>query len=68
MNLAAYLNRIGYRGAVAADVGTLVAVHRAQALSIPYEGFDIQLGHWLDLDQHRIFGKLVVRRRGGWCY
>jgi N-hydroxyarylamine O-acetyltransferase len=43
-------------------------VHRAQGAAIPYEGLDIPLGVPLDLDLSRIFDKLVIRRRGGWCY
>lgn len=68
MQLTAYLDRIGYVGAIAPTLETLVAVHRAQAYSIPYEGLDIQLGRPLDLDPARIFDKLVGQRRGGWCY
>jgi N-hydroxyarylamine O-acetyltransferase len=68
MQLAAYLDRIGYVGSIAPTLETLIAVHRAQAYSIPYEGLDIQLGRSLDLDPGRIFEKLVRQRRGGWCY
>lgn len=68
MQLDAYFQRIGYRGPARPVLDTLVAVHRAQALAVPYEGLDIQLGIPLDLDPDRIFDKLVRRRRGGWCY
>jgi N-hydroxyarylamine O-acetyltransferase len=68
MQLAAYLDRIGYRGSTAPTLDTLFAIHRAQAYTIPYEGLDIQLGRPVDLDPARIFDKLVLRRRGGWCY
>jgi N-hydroxyarylamine O-acetyltransferase len=68
MQLDAYLDRIGYRGPTRRELGTLLAVHRAQALAVPYEGLDVQLGVALDLDPDRIFDKLVRRRRGGWCY
>lgn len=68
MQLAAYLHRIGYSGSTVPTRDTLFAVHRAQAYSIPYEGLDIQLGRPVDLDPVRIFDKLVLQHRGGWCY
>lgn len=68
MRLNAYLERIGLSGPLPPTLATLTAVHRAQAFAIPYEGLDIQAGVPLDLDPERIFDKLVVRRRGGWCY
>jgi N-hydroxyarylamine O-acetyltransferase len=68
MDLSHYLDRIGLQGPLAPTEATLRAVHRAQALAIPYEGLDIQQGIALDLDPVRIFDKLVTRRRGGWCY
>ena len=68
MQLAAYLDRIGYSGSTLPSRDTLFAVHRAQAYSIPYEGLDMQLGRPVDLDPVRTFDKLVLQRRGGWCY
>lgn len=68
MRLAGYLERIGYDGPVAADLACLTAIHRRHLLAIPYENLDVQLREPLDLDPARIYDKLVVRRRGGWCY
>jgi N-hydroxyarylamine O-acetyltransferase len=68
MQLAAYLNRIGYRGPVRPDLDCLRQVHLGQVLSIPYENIDIQLGHPVDQDVERIFHKIVVKERGGWCF
>jgi N-hydroxyarylamine O-acetyltransferase len=64
----AYLDRIGYHGRVEPTLDCLRRIHRGHALSIPYENIDVQLGAPLDRDIERIFDKLVVRRRGGWCY
>lgn len=68
MWLGAYLQRIGYDGPVASTLECLAGVHRAHALTVPYENLDIQLGRpvWCDID--RIVDKIVTRRRGGWCY
>ena len=68
MDLSRYLARIGLPKAPPISAQGLEAVHRAHDAAIPYEGLDIQLGQPLDLDPARIFDKLVIRRRGGWCY
>ncbi len=49
MNLNVYFNRIGYAGSARADLETLTRVHRAHAMAIPYENFDVQLGRPLTL-------------------
>lgn len=66
--LAAYLQRIGYDGATAPDFATLVGVHRAHLLAIPYENIDVALRRPLTRDPAAAFDKIVARRRGGWCY
>jgi N-hydroxyarylamine O-acetyltransferase len=68
MDITAYLYRIGLPAPPPVTALGLAQVHRAHAGAIPYEGLDIQLGHPLDLDEARIFDKLVRRQRGGWCY
>lgn len=68
MDLSLYLERIGLSAIPPSTSAGLEMVHRAQGAAIPYEGLDIPLGVPLDLDLSRIFDKLVIRRRGGWCY
>ncbi len=68
MQLSAYLDRIGYRGTIAPTLECLTGIHRCQALSVPYENLDVQLGVPLGQDIEAIFDKIVMRRRGGWCY
>ena len=68
MNLAAYLQRIGYTGPRTPDLATLCALHRAHLLAIPYENLDIHLGQRLTLDLDAIYRKIVEKGRGGWCY
>ena len=68
MELDSYLRRIRYAGPVGPDLECLKAVHRHHVRSIPYEDLDVQLGRPLDLDPERIRRKLIVERRGGWCY
>jgi N-hydroxyarylamine O-acetyltransferase len=68
MNLPAYLERVGYAGPLQPNLTTLIALHRAHLLRIPYENLDIHLGRELALDEAAFFAKLVGQRRGGWCY
>ena len=68
MNVDAYLERNGYEGSRSPTFETLAAVHRAHMLSVPFENLDIHLGRRLVLDREANFEKIVVRRRGGWCY
>jgi N-hydroxyarylamine O-acetyltransferase len=68
MDLAAYLDRIGFQGVARPDRATLDAVHRLHLLSIPYENLNVQLRRPLTIDPQAAFEKLVTQRRGGWCY
>ncbi len=68
MDLDSYLERIRYKGPVRPDLDCLRAVHRHHVQAIPYEDLDVQLGRSLDLDPERIRRKLIIERRGGWCY
>src|SRR5258708_4812285 len=66
--LSAYIRRIGYEGSLDVNYTTLADLHQAHLLAIPYENLDIQLHRYLPLDENSFYEKLVVARRGGWCY
>jgi len=68
MDLKAYFDRIGYAGDPRPDLATLRALHRAHLLAIPYENLDIHLGRGMGVEAEAAFEKIVIRRRGGWCY
>ena len=68
MDIAAYLDRIGFDGEAKADPSTLRALQRAHLRAIPYENLDVLLGRPVTTDPAAAFDKLVTRRRGGWCY
>jgi N-hydroxyarylamine O-acetyltransferase len=68
MNIDAYLKRIDYKGSLEPTLETLQAVHRQHLRSIPYENLDIHLGRRLELNEARFFEKIVLEKRGGWCY
>ncbi len=63
-----YLDRISYRGLLTPDIQTLFAIHKAQAFSVPYEAIDVLAGLTPDHGIEAVFDKIVLRRRGGWCY
>ena len=68
MRLQGYLERIGYDGPVEPTLDCLTQVHRHQAVAVPYENLDVQLKVKVGQDPAAIYDKVVVRRRGGWCY
>ena len=63
-----YLGRIGHAGPTRPDRETLEALHRAHRFAIPFENLDIPLGRGISLQPERLFDKLVVQRRGGYCF
>jgi N-hydroxyarylamine O-acetyltransferase len=63
-----YLRRIGLAEAPRPDVDGLRALQRAQAMSIPFENFDILLERGIALEPEAVFAKLVRRPRGGYCF
>jgi N-hydroxyarylamine O-acetyltransferase len=68
LDLPAYLARVGVTEQLAADERTLIRLHRAHVLSIPFENVDIVLGRPVRLDLEAVQAKLVSARRGGYCY
>jgi N-hydroxyarylamine O-acetyltransferase len=67
-DLDGYLERIGWRGGRRADLATLRGVHRAHALSIPFENLDALGGSAPSLAPADLMAKIVHGRRGGHCY
>jgi N-hydroxyarylamine O-acetyltransferase len=68
MDTTAYLERLGYRGPLAPTVETLRALHVAHLLAVPFENLSIHWGEPVVLSDDALFEKIVVRRRGGFCY
>jgi N-hydroxyarylamine O-acetyltransferase len=68
LDIPAYLKRIAYTGPLDVSPATLSALHLAHLYTVPFENLDIHLGRQLSLDHAALFGKIVTRRRGGFCY
>jgi N-hydroxyarylamine O-acetyltransferase len=68
LNLAAYLQRIGYEGNLDPTLETLKELHFAHTSAIPFENLDILLGRGISLDLADLQAKLVASRRGGYCF
>lgn len=43
-------------------------MHRAHRLAVPFENLDIPLRRGIAIDSASVFGKLVMRRRGGYRF
>lgn len=68
MEAGAYLARIGWSGEIRPDARTLAALVRAHRFSVPYETLDLWHRRSFTLDLEAIYDKIVVRRRGGYCF
>src|ERR1700674_1780666 len=68
MDIEAYLQRINYRGSLAPAIQTLRELQVAHLLAVPFENLSIHSAEPIVLDDDALFEKIVVRRRGGFCY
>ena len=63
-----YLLRIGVERSGPADAPALGALHRAHQMTVPFENLSIHLAEPISLSADDLIDKVVVRRRGGFCY
>lgn len=68
MDIRSYLERIGYDRPVLTDVESLFALHRTHLLTVPFENLDIHSGIPIQLNEQALWDKIIVRKRGGFCY
>jgi N-hydroxyarylamine O-acetyltransferase len=68
IRLTEYLERIGIDSPVRPDLPTLTAIHAAHVAAIPFEGLDPFLGRPVKLDLASIQEKILLNRRGGYCF
>lgn len=68
MDVARYLERIGYTGDLTPNAANLAALVRAHRLRVPYETLDLWRGVHTSLALDALYDKIVSRRRGGYCF
>ena len=68
LNVASYLERIGFSEPAHSNVETLQALHVAHMRTVPFENLDIGLGTPIVCDERRFVHKIVDLHRGGFCY
>src|SRR5262245_61409196 len=67
-DLAAYFERIAFRGPTAPSLPNLDALIIPHLSHIPFENVDVLLGRPISIDPARIEQKLLAERRGGYCF
>ncbi|NGP61617.1 arylamine N-acetyltransferase [Paenibacillus thiaminolyticus] len=64
----AYLERIGYDGPLDGGAAVLADLQECHLHAVPYENFDILNRVPLSLDIPDLINKIIIRRRGGYCF
>lgn len=68
LDTAAYLERLNYSGSSEPTAETLRQLQVAHMLAVPFENLSIHSGELIVLNDEDLFKKVVLRRRGGFCY
>jgi N-hydroxyarylamine O-acetyltransferase len=69
INVSDYLSRIGFRVSdPAPGVDLLKSLQRSHLLLVPFENLDIHWRRPIVLDIEKFYTKIVVEKRGGFCY
>lgn len=68
VNLNAYFERIGFAGSIAPTIQTLEQLHALHPAVIPFENIAPLGGEQVLLDQQSLEKKLLVDKRGGFCF
>ena len=68
MILQQYLKRIKVAKVQKANYSFLEKLQMSHLTTVPFENIDIRHGRNIILDEDHLFNKIVVHRRGGFCY
>ncbi|MEP2026497.1 MAG: arylamine N-acetyltransferase [Reichenbachiella sp.] len=63
-----YLQRIKCQRERVPNLKYLKSLHKSHLINIPFENLDIHMGNQIILDVKRIYNKIVLNKRGGFCY
>lgn len=68
LDVNAYLERIGYEGPLDNSAQALAQLQNCHLHTVPYENLDILQNVPLSLEIPDLYEKIVVQRRGGYCF
>lgn len=68
MDIHRYTSRINYLEELCPTLGVLFALQETHLLSVPFENLDIHAGRRIVLKESALFEKVVLKKRGGFCY
>ncbi|MFC0522193.1 arylamine N-acetyltransferase [Pontibacillus salicampi] len=68
MDIPLYLQRIGIDSIPTVSSKALSQLTKAHLYNIPFENIDVMTGNYIDLSVARFYDKIVIRKRGGFCY
>jgi N-hydroxyarylamine O-acetyltransferase len=68
IDLSTYAERIGFGGELRPSAECLRELHLAHATHVPFENIEVLMRRPMPLDIDSLWRKLVVERRGGYCY
>ena len=68
MDVSSYLERILYTDPTGIDLSTLIQLQRQHLLTVPFENLDIHLDKPITLEVEKMYQKIVLDQRGGFCY
>jgi N-hydroxyarylamine O-acetyltransferase len=68
MNLNSYLKRIKISQLEKPNLSFLSKLQEQHLRTVPFENLDIHQGKKILLEENRIYEKIVVNERGGFCY
>ena len=68
LNIDKYIERIGFSGDIEISEKCFKELHKCHVMSIPFEALDVELNRPIELALDKIYYKIVVNNRGGYCY
>ena len=68
MDTTHYLQRLNYKGSTSPTAETLRQLHLAHLQTVPFENLSMHSDEPIVLEDEALFEKIVMRRRGGFCY
>lgn len=68
MNIQTYLDRIDFRDNIALNKNVLYKLQKKHLLNVAFENLDIHYGRKINLSLTDIYQKIVIQKRGGFCY